>query len=172
MLGKQDADKAKSEQPIDKLYTEIHKCLLAGLIDHIGQKVLEKPEFNGPRGRRFKLFPASTIAKKPPPWIMSAQLAQTSQLFGRINAEIQPEWLADVAPHLVKRVLQDPVWHAERGEVTAMEVVTLFGIGAAPGASLRPRRAGQGARDLHPRGAGPRRDAEQAGLPRQEPRPV
>lgn len=128
MLGKQDADKPKTEQPLEKLYTDIHKCLLAGLIDHIGQKVLEKPEFNGPRGRRFKLFPASTIAKKPPPWIMSAQLAQTSQLFGRINAEIQPEWLADVAPHLVKRVLQDPVWHADRGEVTAMEVVTLFGM--------------------------------------------
>jgi len=128
MLGKQDADKPKTDQPLDKLYTEIHKCLLAGLIDHIGQKVLEKPEFNGPRGRRFKLFPASTIAKKPPPWIMSAQLAQTSQLFGRINAEIQPEWLADIAPHLVKRVLQDPVWHADRGEVTAMEVVTLFGM--------------------------------------------
>jgi ATP-dependent helicase HrpA len=128
MLGKQDGDKPKTDQPLDKLYTEIHKCLLAGLIDHIGQKVLEKPEFNGPRGRRFKLFPASTIAKKPPPWIVSAQLAQTSQLFGRINAEIQPEWLADVAPHLVKRVLQDPVWHADRGEVTAMEVVTLFGM--------------------------------------------
>ena len=128
MIGRDDASKARSDQPLDKLYTEIHKCLLAGLIDNIGQKVLEKPEFNGPRGRRFKLFPASTIAKKPPPWIMSAQLAQTSQLFARINAEIQPEWLADVAPHLVKRVLQDPVWHAERGEVSAMEVVTLFGM--------------------------------------------
>ena len=114
--------------PDEALYAPIHKCLLAGLIDHIGQKVLEKPDFNGPRGRRFKVFPGSTLSKKPPPWMMSAQLAQTSQLFGRVNAEIQPEWLADVAPHLVKRVLQDPVWHAERGEVTAMEVVTLFGM--------------------------------------------
>lgn len=128
MLGKDDAQKPKTDLPLDKLYTDLHKCLLAGLIDHIGQKVLEKPEFNGPRGRRFKVFPGSTLSKKPPPWMMSAQLAQTSQLFGRINAEIQPEWLADVAPHLVKRVLQDPVWHAERGEVTAMEVVTLFGM--------------------------------------------
>lgn len=128
ILAKQDADKPKTDQPLDKLYTDIHKCLLAGLIDHIGQKDREKPDFNGPRGRRFKVFPGSTLSKKPPPWMMSAQLAQTSQLFGRINAEIQPEWLADVAPHLVKRVLQDPVWHAERGEVTAMEVVTLFGM--------------------------------------------
>nr|WP_275949332.1 ATP-dependent RNA helicase HrpA [Nevskia ramosa] len=128
MLGKQDADKPKTEQPLDKLYTDIHKCLLAGLIDHIGQKMPEKPEFNGPRGRRFKVFPGSVLSKKPPLWMMSAQLAQTSQLFARVNAEIQPEWLADVAPHLVKRVLQDPVWHADRGEVTAMEVVTLFGM--------------------------------------------
>ena len=128
MLGKDDAQKPKTDQPLDKLYPDIHKALLAGLIDHIGQKDREKPDFNGPRGRRFKVFPGSTLSKKPPPWMMSAQLAQTSQLFGRINAEIQPEWLADVAPHLVKRVLQDPVWHAERGEVTAMEVVTLFGM--------------------------------------------
>ncbi|WP_293369923.1 ATP-dependent RNA helicase HrpA, partial [Nevskia sp.] len=128
MLGKQDADKPKTTQPLDKLYTDIHKCLLAGLIDNIGQKMPEKPEFNGPRGRRFKVFPGSVLSKKPPLWMMSAQLSQTSQLFARINAEIEPEWLADVAPHLVKRVLQDPAWHADRGEVTAMEVVTLFGM--------------------------------------------
>lgn len=132
MIGKDDAAKAKTEQQLEKLYAEIHKCLLAGLIDHIGQKAPQekdsKPDYAGPRGRRFKVFPGSTLAKKPPPWIMSAQLAQTSQLFARVNAAIEPEWLAEVAPHLVKRVLQDPVWHAERGEVTAMETVTLFGM--------------------------------------------
>jgi len=130
--GENDAGAAKSNQPIDKLYVEIHKCLLAGLIDHIGQKAPQekdgRADFTGPRGRRFKVFPASALAKKPPPWIMSAQLAQTSQLFARVNAAIEPEWLADVAPHLVKRVLHDPVWHPERGEVTAMEIVTLFGL--------------------------------------------
>ncbi|MCK9193645.1 MAG: ATP-dependent RNA helicase HrpA [Nevskia sp.] len=128
MLGRDDAAKPKTEQALDKLYSEIHKCLLAGLIDHIGQKAPEKPDYTGPRGRRFKVFPGSTLAKKPPLWIMSAQLAQTSQLFARVNAVIEPEWLADVAPHLVRRVLQDPIWHAERGEVTAMESVSLFGM--------------------------------------------
>ncbi len=128
MLGKDDANKPKTELPLDKLYTEIHKAMLTGLIDHIGQKAPDKPDYSGPRGRRFKVFPGSTLAKKPPPWIMSAQLAQTSQLFARVNAAIEPEWLADVAPHLVKRVLQNPEWNAQRGEVIAMESVSLFGV--------------------------------------------
>ncbi len=128
LLGRTDADKPKTAQPIDKLYPEIHKCLLAGLIDHIGQKLVEKPEFQGPRGRRFKIFPASALAKKPPQWIVCAQLSQTSQLFARNVATIEPEWLAEVAPHLVKRVLQHPEWNAQRGEVTATEFVSLFGM--------------------------------------------
>ncbi len=128
MLGRSDAEKPKTTQPLDKLYPEIHKCLLAGLIDHIGQKLIEKPEFQGPRGRRFKIFPASSLAKKPPLWIVCAALAQTSQLFARNVAAIEPEWLAEVAPHLVKRVLQHPEWNAQRGEVTATEFVSLFGM--------------------------------------------
>ena len=128
MLGREDAAKPKTEQPLDKLYSDIHKCLLTGLIDHIGQKAIDKPDYTGPRGRRFKVFPGSTLSKKPPPWMMSAQLAQTSQLFARVNAAIEPEWLAEVAPHLVKRVLQNPEWQPERGEVTALETVTLFGL--------------------------------------------
>ncbi|MDB5987633.1 MAG: hrpA, partial [Nevskia sp.] len=128
LLGRSDAEKPKTAQPLDKLYPEIHKCLLAGLIDHIGQKLVEKPEFQGPRGRRFKIFPASALAKKPPQWIVCAQLSQTSQLFARNVAAIEPEWLAEVAPHLVKRVLQHPEWNAQRGEVTATEFVSLFGM--------------------------------------------
>ncbi len=115
-------------QSLETLYPVLHKALLAGLIDHIGQKQPEKPEYVGPRGRRFRIFPGSTLAKKAPPWLMCAQLAQTSQLFARVNASIDPEWLADVAPHLVKRVLQNPEWNAQRGIVTAMETVTLFGM--------------------------------------------
>ena len=126
------ADSAEAAPPtpqsLETLYPALHKALLAGLIDHIGQKQLEKTDYLGPRGRRFRIFPGSTLAKKAPPWMMSAQLAQTSQLFARVNAAIEPEWLAEVAPHLVKRVLQDPQWNAQRGMVTAMETVTLFGM--------------------------------------------
>ncbi|MBL6751820.1 MAG: ATP-dependent RNA helicase HrpA [Nevskia sp.] len=114
--------------PLDPLYAPIHKALLAGLVDHIGQKLPDKPEFAGPRGRRFKVFPGSVLAKKPPPWLMSAQLAHTSQLFARVNAAIDPTWLPEVAPHLVTRTLQSPAWDAQRGEVTALETVTLFGM--------------------------------------------
>jgi ATP-dependent helicase HrpA len=113
---------------IDELYAPIHKALLAGLIDHVGVKVPEKPEFQGPRGRRFRIFPGSTLAKKPPPWVMSAALAQTSQLFARTNAMVEPEWLAEVGAHLVRRVLHDPQWNAVRGEVTATEHVSLLGL--------------------------------------------
>ena len=119
---------APTPQSLETLYPALHKALLAGLIDHIGQKQLEKMDYVGPRGRRFRIFPGSTLAKKAPPWLMCAQLAQTSQLFARVNAAIEPEWLADVAPHLVKRVLQNPEWNAQRGIVTAMETVTLFGM--------------------------------------------
>ena len=115
-------------QQLETLYPPLHKALLAGLIDHIGQKQPEKGDYVGPRGRRFRIFPGSTLAKKAPPWLMSAQLAQTSQLFARVNAAIEPEWLAEVAPHLAKRVLQDPEWNAQRGMVTAMESISLFGM--------------------------------------------
>ena len=130
MLGERGAGQAAapSDTTLDNLYGTIHKALLAGLIDHIGQKLPESPDFNGPRGRRFKVFPGSVLAKKPPPWLMSAQLAQTSQLFARVNATIEPEWLAEVAPHLVKRTVQHPQWNAQRGEVTATEHLSLFGM--------------------------------------------
>ena len=120
--------KAATPEELDKLYVPLHKALLAGLVDHIGQKAPEKVEYNGPRGRRFRIFPGSVLAKKAPHWLMSAQLAQTSQLFARVNAAIEPAWLSEVAPHLVKSVLQDPVWNAQRGEVTAMETLSLFGM--------------------------------------------
>ncbi|MDR3416543.1 MAG: ATP-dependent RNA helicase HrpA [Nevskia sp.] len=126
LLGKAEANAAPT--PLDTLYAPLHKALLAGLIDHIGQKQPEAPEFVGPRGRRFRIFPGSALAKKPPPWIVCAQLAQTSQLFARVNAAIEPAWLAEVAPHLVKSTLQHPEWNPQRGEVSALETITLFGM--------------------------------------------
>jgi ATP-dependent helicase HrpA len=126
--GGQPAPAWPDEQALEKLYPAVHKALLAGLIDHIGQKQLDKPDFLGPRGRRFRIFPGSALAKKAPPWLMSAQLAQTSQLFARVNAAIEPEWLAEVAPHLARSTLQNPEWNPQRGIVTALETVTLFGM--------------------------------------------
>ena len=121
-----------SPEKLEELYTPIHKALAAGLIDYIGLRSPaeknERPEFQGPRGRRFRIFPGSTLAKKPPEWVLSAQLAQTSQLFARINADVRPEWLADVGEHLVKKTVTHPVWNPERGDVQCTEYHTLFGL--------------------------------------------
>ncbi|MGQ0622480.1 MAG: ATP-dependent RNA helicase HrpA [Panacagrimonas sp.] len=113
---------------LDKLYVPIHQCLIAGLVDHIGLKIPEKPEYQGPRGRRFRIFPGSKLASRSPPWLMCAAIVQTSQVFARTVAAIEPEWLEQVAPHLIKRSVQQPEWNAERGEVGCLEHLTLFGL--------------------------------------------
>jgi len=138
LLAKPAGDGGKRESALtpDELYEPIHKALLAGLIDHIGQKKPEPVkkegrsfvEYVGPRGRRFRIFPGSALAKKTPDWIMSAQLAQTSQLFARTNAAVEPDWLAQVGAHLVKRAITHPQWNSKRGEVTAVEHVSLLGM--------------------------------------------
>ncbi len=115
-------------ESLEAQYAPIHRTLLAGLIDHIGQKVPEASDYQGPKGRRFFLHPGSALAKKSPAWVMSAQLAQTSRLFARTNAAIEPEWLEQVGGHLIQRRLLHPTWNAERGEVSATEHLTLLGL--------------------------------------------
>tara|TARA_R110000850_G_scaffold61445_6_gene140408 strand:- start:47223 stop:51038 length:3816 start_codon:yes stop_codon:yes gene_type:complete len=115
-------------ETLERLSPDIHRALLTGLIDHIGLKRPEAPEYQGPRGRKFVIFPASVLSKKAPQWVMSAQLVQTSKLFARTNAAVDPAWLETVGAHLLKRTVQDPVWHAERGEVTSVEYLSLFGL--------------------------------------------
>ncbi|ROH93108.1 ATP-dependent RNA helicase HrpA [Stagnimonas aquatica] len=119
---------AKTPEELEKRYVAIHRALLTGLIDHIGNKPPEKAEYQGPRGRRFKIFPGSALAKKAPPWLMHAAIVHTSQVFARSCAAVEPEWLADIGAHLVKRVLHHPEWNAQRGEVTANEHVSLLGL--------------------------------------------
>ncbi|WP_281783436.1 ATP-dependent RNA helicase HrpA [Sinimarinibacterium flocculans] len=115
-------------ESLEAQYAPIHQALLAGLIDHIGQKLPESGDYQGPKGRRFFVHPGSALAKKTPPWIMSAQLAQTSRLFARTNAAIEPAWLESVGGHLVQRRLLHPTWNVERGEVSATEHLTLLGL--------------------------------------------
>ncbi|WP_159431031.1 ATP-dependent RNA helicase HrpA [Fontimonas thermophila] len=130
LLGSRTATSAPNwtAESLEAVYAPIHQALLAGLIDHIGQKLPEQPEYQGPKGRRFRLHPGSALAKKMPPWVMSAQLAQTSRLYARTNAAIEPQWLESVAGHLLKRSLLHPTWHPERGEVLATEHLSLLGL--------------------------------------------
>ena len=106
----------------------VHTALLAGLLSHIGLKQGDTREYLGARGTRFAIFPGSALARKPPQWVMAAELVETSRLWGREAARIEPEWAEALAGHLVKRTYAEPHWSRSRGAVLASERVTLYGV--------------------------------------------
>ncbi len=106
----------------------IHQSLLAGLLSHLGLYDVEKREYGGARGARFAVFPGSGLFKKPPRWVMSAELVETSRLWARINAKIEPEWVEPLAGHLIKKTYSEPHWEKKAGAVLAFERVTLYGM--------------------------------------------
>jgi ATP-dependent helicase HrpA len=120
-----------------ELANRVHMSLLAGLLSHIGMLDTEtKPgrkrrgpaEFAGARGARFAIFPDSVLARKPPAWVVAAELVETSRLWARTAARIEPEWAEQLAAHLVKRSYSEPHWSARRGAAMAAEKVTLYGL--------------------------------------------
>ncbi|PWI34755.1 ATP-dependent RNA helicase HrpA [Vibrio albus] len=113
-------------------YQGIHSALITGLLSHIGLKDQEKNEYQGARNARFHIFPASGLFKKQPKWIISAELVETSKLWGRIVAKIQPEWVEPLAKHLIKRSYSEPHWSKKRAATMAYEKVTLYGIPIVP----------------------------------------
>ncbi|HET7518882.1 MAG TPA: ATP-dependent RNA helicase HrpA, partial [Actinomycetes bacterium] len=106
----------------------IHTALLAGLLSHIGLKQGDTREYLGARGTRFAIFPGSALARKPPQWVMAAELVETSRLWAREVARIQPEWAERLAGHLVKRSYSEPHWERDQGSAVALEKVTLYGV--------------------------------------------
>jgi ATP-dependent helicase HrpA len=106
----------------------VHTALLAGLLSHIGLKQGETRDYLGARGTRFAIFPGSALARKPPRWVVAAELVETSRLWGRVAARIEPEWVEPLAGHLVKRAYAEPHWSRSRGAVMASERVTLYGV--------------------------------------------
>ena len=106
----------------------IHRSLLAGLLSHIGLKDTAKKDYVGARQSRFVIFPGSALAKKQPAALMSAELVETSRLFARINAVIDPAWAEPIAGELVKRSYSEPRWEKKQGSVVADERVTLYGV--------------------------------------------
>ncbi|HMO10240.1 MAG TPA: DUF3418 domain-containing protein, partial [Actinotalea sp.] len=128
----------------------IHRSVLAGLLSQIGQQEITevragaatKPdrgaarggrprprnEYLGARGARFAIFPGSALSKKPPSFVMAAELVETSRLWARDVARIEPEWAEELASHLVKRSYSEPTWSAKQGAATAVERVTLYGV--------------------------------------------
>lgn len=106
----------------------VHAALLAGLLSHVGMRRDDGREFAGARNSKFVLAPGSVLAKRPPRWTMVAELVETSRLFGRTAARIEPEVIERVAADLVQRSHSEPHWDAKRGEVMAYEKVTLYGL--------------------------------------------
>lgn len=110
-----------------KNYAAVHKALLAGLLSQIGQKT-EEGDYNGARQRRFWLHPGSSIGRKRPQWVMAAELVETTKLFARMVAKIDPDWIEPLAPHLVKKNHLEPHWEKKRGQVVAYEQISLYGL--------------------------------------------
>ncbi|MGH3260387.1 MAG: ATP-dependent RNA helicase HrpA, partial [Trebonia sp.] len=125
----------------------VHTALLAGLLSRVGMKVLLSPakpgagrpgapkggrrplpEFLGARGTKFAVFPGSGLARKPPDWVVAAELVETSRLWARTVAAIEPEWVEPIAVHLVKRSYSEPRWSRSSGSAVATEKVTLYGL--------------------------------------------
>ncbi|WP_405458587.1 ATP-dependent RNA helicase HrpA [Streptomyces sp. NBC_00101] len=106
----------------------VHTSLLAGLLSHIGLKDTEKNEYLGARSAKFAIFPGSSLFKKQPRFVMSAELVETSRLWARVNAKVEPEWIEPVAQHLLKRTYSEPHWEKDQAAVMAYERVTLYGV--------------------------------------------
>lgn len=128
-LALRPLDGPERSRALDGLYAPLHQALLAGLLDHVGMRLPDRPgEYQAPRGRRFRIFPGSGLVKKPPGWVMCASLTQTAQLYARNCAAIEPEWLELVGGHLLRRQLEHPHWDAARGMVTATETLYFHGM--------------------------------------------
>ena len=144
------AEPAEPAEPADRFPAEladrVHMSLLAGLLSHIGMQDTRTQntgavqrgrrrgpaEFSGARGARFAIFPDSVLARKPPSWVVAAELVETSRLWARVTARIDPAWAEPLAEHLVRRSYSEPRWDARRGAVLATEKVSLYGLPIVP----------------------------------------
>ncbi|MBB3275423.1 MULTISPECIES: ATP-dependent RNA helicase HrpA [unclassified Pseudoxanthomonas] len=126
---------ATADGPTEKqrqaAYVALHRALIAGLPTQVGHRG-EKGDFQAPRQRRFQVFPGSALAKKPPPWMLSATLLDTQRVWGLTNAAIEPDWVIAEVPHLLMRKHFDPHWSRAQGHVLASEQISLFGLVLAP----------------------------------------
>lgn len=112
----------------DSDYQSIHTAILSGLLSHIGMKELEKHEYIGARNIKFAIFPGSGVFKTLPKWSIASELVETTRLWGRNVAKIEPEWIEPLAIHLSKKHYSEPRWSKNQGNTIANEKVTLFGL--------------------------------------------
>ena len=112
-------------------YEAIHKAILAGLLGQVALK-LEKREYLATRNRKVQVFPGSKVAKTAPKWLVAAEIVETSRVFARMVARIEPEWIEPLAEHIVKRNYFEPHWKRKRAQVVGFEKVTLYGLDIVP----------------------------------------
>jgi ATP-dependent helicase HrpA len=112
-------------------YVALHRALIAGLPSQVGYKT-EKAIYEGPRARKYALFPGSPLAKQPPPWVLSAVMLDTQRVWGLMNARIEPDWIIAELEHLLARKHFDPHWSRTQGRVIGSEQISLFGLVLAP----------------------------------------
>jgi ATP-dependent helicase HrpA len=126
----------KPNSPLDlsqaPAFEAVHLALLTGLLGNVGTRVLDadfrEPPYSGARGIKFHIWPGSPLVKKAGRWLMAAELVETSRLFARTVAGIEPGWIEKVGAHLLKKSHSDPHWEKKAGQVVALERATLYGL--------------------------------------------
>ncbi|WP_416561306.1 ATP-dependent RNA helicase HrpA [Limnohabitans sp. yimb22184] len=125
-------------------YEQLHLSMLAGLLGNVGYKLEDEDAYLGARGIKFHKHPGAHLSKKPGRWIVVAELVETTRLFGRGIAAIEPQWLEQVGAHLLRKQVLDPHWEKKSAEVVALERATLYGLVVYSG-----RRTAYSRVDLH-----------------------
>jgi ATP-dependent helicase HrpA len=127
----------------------VHQSVLSGLLSHLGFRDRDAREFRGARGAVFAIAPGSVLARRPPRWVMAGELVETSRLWARRVAIVQPEWAERIGAHLVKRSFSEPRWDRRGGRAIATETVTLYGLPIVSGRTIGYDRVDRAqARDL------------------------
>ena len=120
-----DLQLAVNKEPAD--FPRLHKAILSGLLSQVGHKT-EEGDYQGARQRRFWVHPSSGLGRKRPQWVMAAELVETTKLYARMVARIEPDWIEPLAGHLIKKNHFEPHWEKKRGQVVAFEQITLYGL--------------------------------------------
>jgi len=119
------------DNPTPATYEQVQRALPTGLVGNVGMKALDGDHYHGPRGLQFHIWPGSGLKKNRPRWIMAGELQETTRVFARNVARVEPDWIEKAAAHLVDRAYVEPHWDKQRGEVVAYENVSLFGLALA-----------------------------------------
>ena len=112
----------------DATYEQIHLALLAGLLGNIGMRAEDEPHYLGARSIKFHLWPGSTLGKKAAKWVIAAEMIETTRLYARCVARVEPEWIEKVGSHLLRTSLSEPHWEKKAAQVVAFERATLYGL--------------------------------------------